>query len=149
MFKHTINTPTEQSLLEQVAYALSRNGYLHFLNLETQQVQTLNEIKWGTEDIMYEIEEKPDAFLQIIPISDQERQQIRRRFTLKLADQDIREELLAAIESYTPTPTWRKALAQYGDVQAQWHYFRDNYFLNLAQKWLYENGLAPTPKINN
>ncbi len=132
----------EEGLLEQVAHALSRNGYLHFLNIETKQVKTLNEKMWGMEDVMYDIEEKPDIYLQIIPLPDKDRQILRHKFALKLADTDIRDELLAAIESYDSNTNWRKALGKYDDVQAQWYYFRDNYFEELAKKWLYENGFS-------
>ena len=135
-------TAEQPVLVERVATALSRNGYTHFLCLETLKVITLNEKLYFTEEEMDKIESAPDQYLQILPYSDQKRQQLRRLFVKRLADTTVQKELLAAIESYDSTSAFRRAIAQYDDICAQWHYFRDRYFLEEAKQWLYENGLG-------
>lgn len=129
-------------LIYDVALALSRNGYTHFLSLETLTVATLNEKTSFMEEEMYSIEESPDNYLQILPYSDADRQELRRRFVQKIGDEVIRAQLLAAINSYDPATAYLKALKKYSDISQQWHQYRDDHFEAEAEQWLYENGLG-------
>jgi hypothetical protein len=135
----------QEKLVQEVAHALSRNGYMHFLNLETLEVISLNEKINFIEEQINNIEEAPDNYLQILPYSDAARQALRRRFVLKLGDETIRKQLLSSIDGYDPNSAFRKTLKQYSDIEQQWLTYKQTHFVVEAQKWLYENGLG---KIN-
>ncbi len=135
----------QEKLVQEVAHALSRNGYMHFLNLETLEVISLNEKINFIEEQINSIEEAPDNYLQILPYSDAARQVLRRRFVLKLGDETIRKQLLSAIDGYDPNSAFRRTLKTYSDIEQQWLAYKQAHFVAEAQKWLYENGLG---KIN-
>lgn len=142
MEKTSLSKAKQEKLIHEVANALSRNGYMHFLNLDTLSIISLNEKIGFIEDELNRIEEAPDNYLQILPYSDAARQALRRRFIQKLGEEYIRQELINAIESYDPTSAFRKTLKKYNDVAQQWLEYRTNHFNSEAQKWLYENGLG-------
>ncbi|MBK8471292.1 MAG: hypothetical protein IPL33_03275 [Sphingobacteriales bacterium] len=131
-----------EQLIHDVATALSRNGYMHFLDLEKLRVISLNEKIHFIEEEMYSIEESPESYLQILPYSDAARQALRRQFIQNIGEPEVYTKLNAAVNSYDPSAAYKRVLKQYNDIAQQWHEFRETHFIAQAKKWLYENGLG-------
>lgn len=149
MKSNTLSKTKQEKLITEIAQALSRNGYMHFLNLETLKIISLNEKINFIEEEMSNIESAPENYLQILPYSDAARQKLRQQFIQKLGDITIKNELLKAIEGYDPMSTFRKTLKKYSDVAKQWQEYKELHFIQETHQWLYENGISDmiSPKV--
>lgn len=116
----------------------SRTGYL---DLKTGDILTLfDSFLYGEDEeqqeILDQIEENPDRYLEIDPIGSREGYRIMEKFVATLPEGEDRNLLNKVLSWKKPFSNFRNAIAGMGDIREKWFHFHDKQLRIHALEWL-------------
>ncbi len=120
-----------------------RTGYL---DLETGDILTIfDSFLYGEDEeqqeILDQIEENPDQYLEMDPIGSREGYRIMEKFVATLPEGEDRNLLNKVLSWKKPFSNFRNAIADMGDIREKWFDFHDKQLRRLALEWLELNGI--------
>jgi hypothetical protein len=138
---------------EDLIMALQSNdfGFAHYLDSSTGEVVFL-----GDEDVVEEdaqlrslLEDDPDRFVGIVPISSSESWQIMADFIEQLTPGVIAERLSDALRHRKPFRSFKDTLLNYPDLREDWFAFEFRRMLEIAREWLADVGIEAELKTRD
>ena len=93
------------------------------------------------DELLDEIEEAPDRYLYIEPVSSHEGYNIMELFIESIEDDYARDVLERAISYKKPFSNFKQALIEFPDIRAKWFEFNKKTLLEEAREWLEIEGI--------
>lgn len=124
-----------------------QNGFSeidYYLDLETGEVVfSADEEVSGEPEEEFEalLEEHPDRFLPIHPISSSPAWRIIADFIEQLPYGEPSERLTIAVQRNHPFRRFKDTLLDYPDLREQWFSYENEALLDIARKWLADEGI--------
>ena len=132
----------KESLLNAMEYS---DGYAPwFLDKETGEIfQGRNEFIMGEDDEEFQdmLEDEPDRYLDIEPLSPGESYEIMEDFIKSLAEGEVKVELTEVILQTKSYANFIEIIDAYTEAREQWAQFHEEALLNRAREWLDAEGL--------
>lgn len=88
------------------------------------------------EEIIDKLEQDPDRYLMVEPISSRDGFRIMETFVESLPEGGDRHLLIKALSWKKPFSNFKSALADMGAIRKQWFDFQDKELRKLAAEWL-------------
>ncbi|MGB1205975.1 MAG: hypothetical protein ACPG5B_10025 [Chitinophagales bacterium] len=118
---------------KQIVKAMSNSEILHFWHIESQKLVSFSDTHEAADEYNDQIEASPEEYLQILSDKTMSEQ--------ALAEQFIAENLQSDI-SGLGDKTAEEIFAEVPNWAAAWTTYRKQFYGNLAENWLSENGFA-------
>ena len=120
--------------------ALQNHGYEseYFLDLRTGQIIFRVEEGISEPDEEFEslLEQDPDRFRYIAPVSSSEGWNLMAQFIEQLPRGEERENLASAVGRSHPFRRFKDSLAYYPETRERWFAFENQAMLGVAREWL-------------
>lgn len=123
----------------------------YFLNLHTGEVVFIGDeaVVGPIDDFQTQINENPDRFRNIDPMSSSESWEIMADFIEQVPDCEATEKLTDAIRRSHPFRRFKDTLLYYPNIREEWFAFQEKAMLDHAQRWLDEEGIEAELKTRN
>jgi hypothetical protein len=131
--------------LPEVGEALDRErggGVRTFVDRETGEIEHVP-LAVEVEGVFDDIFASPERWVEVSPLPDQVRVQVRRRFADEVNDPQVRLKLADALGAERPFQRFAAVLREVPGLLDGWLGFRDRELDGLARAWLAAIGLAP------
>ncbi len=132
----------KESLLNAMEYS---DGYAPwFLDKETGEIfQGRNEFIMGEDEEEFQdmLEDEPDRYLEIEPLSSDESYEIMEDFIKSLSDGSAKSELSEIMLQTKSYANFIEIIEAYMEVKDQWVQFHEEALLGRASEWLDAEGL--------
>lgn len=121
----------------------------HFLDSSTGKIVfSIDEGVTGIEDELEQlIEEQPDRFLFIEPVSPSIGVQVMADFIEQLPFGKPRERMTRALQHGRPFRRFKDQLLEFPDIRQQWFDFEYEKWLDIAREWIEDEGLEADLKV--
>jgi hypothetical protein len=121
----------------ELSFALSSHDVEHYLDLQTGDVfPWFEDCAEDDEVIAAAMEETPERFLMIDPISSHEGYRWMEDFAATQPDELVREALLDALDRPKPFRRFKDTLLSYPEVREEWFRVEEQHLLEFARAWL-------------
>ena len=124
---------TMTDIKKQIIQAISNSERSHFWHIESQTLISFSDADEAADEYNDQIEAAPEDYLQVIADSNMSEQ--------TLAEQFILENLESGASSLNEK-TAEEIFAILPNLATAWAAYREQFYGNLADKWLTENGLV-------
>ena len=138
---------------EDLIYALQNRGgeSEYFLDLQTGEVVFLFDegISDPDEELEELIENGPDRFRSIDPVSSSDGWQIMAEFIEQMPEGEAVKRLVRAVHGDHPFRRFKDTLLDYPDIREQWFAFERRAMLEIARKWLEQEEISAELTLNS
>ncbi len=115
------------------------------LDLRTGEViPVINPAITGDSTVQAELEQEPERYLPIEPISSREGRRIMEGFAADVPPGLARRRLLAALDGRHPFRDFKSVLTAFPALRAQWFRYHDDRMRSVAKNWLSDHELNAT-----
>lgn len=132
----------EKKILHDIEEVFEMNGLKHFIHKQTHELlsypykensgyQDLSLF----EDVIQEIEQNPNDYIEVEPISTREVFIIMEDFTDTIHNMSHQDALMKALNKENPFRQFRYTLEDIGLLK-DWDIYKEKAFKNLAIKWI-------------
>lgn len=140
-------SPSVPVLLSELVDALDDNASwtrFHYLDRETGAVETALTAEADGSDSFVDVRADPHRFVRIEPLPQWLRLEVRTRFVEQQVDDAVqRLDLLAALRSSKPLPSFDRLLRAEAAMLDAYRAFRERALAEAARDWCRQNKVRP------
>jgi len=132
----------EKKILHDIEEVFEMNGLKHFIHKQTHELLSYPHKENSNyqdlsffEDVIQEINQKPEEYIEVEPISTREVFIIMEDFTDTIHNMSHQDALMKALNKENPFRQFRYTLEDIGLLE-EWNIYKDKAFKNLAVKWI-------------
>jgi hypothetical protein len=126
----------------ELSLALTSHDLEYRLDLQTGDVfPWFDDMLEDDEELAAALEETPDRFVRVEPVSSHESFRWMEDFAASQKDDAVREALLDALDRPRPFRRFKDALADFPEVREAWFRAHEERVLAYARTWIESEGL--------
>ena len=109
-----------------------------YLDKQTGQIVQISEELFGDDEdeMTNQVEENPDRYAFIEPISSNEGFKIMEDFTGSVSNPEAADTLYKALSRRSPFHNFKETLCEFDEIREKWFKFHDEVLLEMAKEWL-------------